>query len=194
MMSDEKSIRAFLAIELPAEILNEIGVIQARLKNALQGVIRWVRPQGIHLTLKFLGDISERDVVRISLALTDHTNGIKPFALDVKTLGVFPDLNRPRIIWLGIGGDVQPLMLFQKSLDQRLCEHGFTQEERSFKPHLTLARVKEYKGLIGLAKVVEKKDNYTAGHFDAGELTLFRSQLTPTGAVYTKLACFPFAG
>jgi len=194
MMNDEKSIRAFLAIELPDGVLTEIGVIQTRLTKALQGAIRWVKPEGIHLTLKFFGDISERDIATISRAVKDQANGMKPFALDVKTLGVFPDLNRPRVIWLGIDGDIQPLMMFQRSLDQKLYENGFSKEDRSFRPHLTLARIKERKGLIGLAKVVERKDNYMAGHFNAGELTLFRSQLTPAGAVYTKLACFPFSG
>jgi len=194
MLSDEKSIRTFLAIELPAEVMKDIGVVQTRLKKSLQGIIRWVRPEGIHLTLKFFGDISERDSATISRIVADHASGIKPFTLYVRTLGAFPDLNRPRVIWLGVGGDVQRLMLFQKSLDQKLYENGFAKEEQSFKPHLTLARIKEHRGLIGLAKAVEKRDNYEAGHFNAGELVLFRSRLTPAGAVYTKLACFPFSG
>jgi 2'-5' RNA ligase len=193
-MSDERSIRAFLAIDIPPEILNDITHIQSRLRIALQGMIRWVRPEGIHLTLKFFGDISESDITRISQVIGAHVNGIRPFALDVKTLGVFPDMNRPRILWLGISGDVDPLIRFQKSMDQKLHGCGFTKKERPFRPHLTIARIKESKGLIDLVKIIEKNDNYKAGHFDAGGLNLYRSQLTPRGAIYTKLADFPFAG
>jgi 2'-5' RNA ligase len=193
-MTDEKPIRAFLAIDLPIEVLNEIRSIQSGLSKTLQGMLRWVRPEAIHLTLKFFGDISGDDIVTISRVMEDHVNGTGPLALDVKTLGVFPDMNRPRVIWLGISGDVERLIRLQKSMDKKLHEIGFAKEERPFRPHLTLARIKEPKGLIGLAKIVENSDNYTAGHFDAGGLTLFGSQLTPKGAIYTKLAYFAFAG
>lgn len=194
MVTDEKTIRAFLAIDLPVEVLNEIRGIQSGLRKILPGMIRWARPEAIHLTLKFLGDISGDDVETISHAMEDQVNKTAPFSLDVATLGVFPGMNRPRVIWLGISGDVERLIQFQKSMDKKLHEHGFAKEERPFSPHLTLARIREPKGLIGLAKMVEKRDNYTAGHFDARGLTLFRSQLTPKGAVYTKLAYFLFAG
>jgi RNA 2',3'-cyclic 3'-phosphodiesterase len=193
-MEDEKSVRAFLAIELPVEVLNEINSIQSRMRKNLQGMIRWVRPEGMHLTLKFFGDVSENDVATISRVMDDHVKGVKSFALDVKVPGVFPNMNRPRVLWLGIEGDVERLIRFQQTMDQKLHENGFEKEERAFRPHLTLARVKELKGLIGLAKILEKKDNYKAGHFDAEGLALFKSQLTPRGAVYTKLAYFPFAG
>jgi RNA 2',3'-cyclic 3'-phosphodiesterase len=192
-MNEEKSIRAFLAIELPTDIINEIHVIQSRLRKLLPGTVRWVRPEGIHLTLKFFGDVSENDIVKIKGDMEDQVRGAEPFALDVETLGVFPDLNRPRVIWLGMGGDVERLIRFQKSMDQKLHESGFEKENRSFQPHLTLARIKDPKSVIGLAKIVEKMDKDSAGHFDAMGLTLFRSQLTPGGAVYSKLAWFPFS-
>ncbi len=193
-MTDEKPVRAFLAIDLPVEILNEIRSIQSGLRKTLQGTVRWVRPEAIHLTLKFFGDIFGDDIVMISRVMEDHAGEEGLFALDVKNLGVFPDLNRPRVLWLGISGDVERLIRFQKSMDKKLYEKGFTKDERPFRPHLTLARIKEPKGLIGLAKILGKRDNYAAGHFDARELALFRSQLTPQGAIYTKLAHFPFAG
>jgi 2'-5' RNA ligase len=192
--SEEKLNRAFLAIELSAEVLSEISSIQARLKKAVQGTIRWVRPEAMHLTLKFLGDISENDIATISRVMADQAGAIKPFALDVGTLGAFPDMTRPRVIWLGIGGDVELLIRFQKSLDQALHGQGFPEEERVFSPHLTLARIKEPRGVIGLAKISEKTGKHAAGPFSARELVLFRSQLTPQGAIYSQLACFPFAG
>ena len=192
-MNEEKSVRAFLAIELPTDIINEIHVIQSRLKKMLTGTVRWVRPEGIHLTLKFFGDVSGNDIIKITGVMEDHGRGTGPFALDVETLGVFPDLNRPRVIWLGMGGDVERLIRFQKSMDHKLHESGFEKENRPFRPHLTLARIKDPKSLIGLAEIIEKMDKEKAGHFDAMGLTLFRSQLTPGGAVYSKLAWFPFS-
>jgi len=193
-MDDKGSIRTFLAIEIPSHILNEIGSLQSRLKRRLQGMVRWVRPEAIHLTLKFFGNVSEKDIAEISRIMEEQVNGIRPFAFHVKKLGVFPNMNRPRILWLGISGDVDALIVFQNSMEQKLQGGGFHKEARPFSPHLTLARIKEPKGLIGLAKIIEKSDNYTAGHFDAEGLHLFRSQLTPQGAVYTKLAYFPFSG
>jgi 2'-5' RNA ligase len=194
MADEEKGIRAFLAIELPAEILREIALIQGHLKKDVQGMIRWVRPEGIHLTLKFFGDISEADIATISRVMANQVNGLKPFSLDVRTVGVFPDMKRPRVIWLGIGGDVAPLIQFQQSLDHALHLHGYAKEERPFKPHLTLARIKEHKGFCGLEKITKKEGHDTAGCFAASELVLFRSRLTPQGANYMKLAGFPFSG
>ncbi|MEI8172637.1 MAG: RNA 2',3'-cyclic phosphodiesterase [Deltaproteobacteria bacterium] len=193
-MGDEKSIRSFLAIDVPPEVLSDISGIQAGLRKTLQGAIRWVRPEGMHLTLKFFGDVSENDIAVISRIMEEHVNGIGPFSLHVQNLGVFPDINRPRVLWLGVSGDVEVLGNFQKSMDQKLQVGGFAEGKGTFRPHLTLARIKEPRGLIGLAKIIENRDNYTAGHFNAGGLNLYRSQLTPRGAAYTKLAYFPFEG
>jgi len=194
MMDDEKSIRSFLAIDVPPEVLSDISGIQAGLRKTLQGAIRWVRPEGMHLTLKFFGDVSENDIAVVSRIVGEHVKGIGPFSLHLQNLGVFPDINRPRVLWLGIGGDVEALVNFQKSMDQILHGSGYAEEKRPFRPHLTLARIKEPRGLIGLARIIENRDNDMAGHFNAGGLNLYRSQLTPRGAVYTKLAYFPFEG
>jgi len=193
-MSEEKSIRAFLAVDPPREVLDEIGRIQDRLRNIIQGDIRWVRPEGIHLTLKFFGSISESDVANISQAVKNNTSNVKPFTLGIRRVGAFPDVKRPRVLWLGMDGDVEILIRLQKKVDAELQNYGFGKEERSFKPHLTLARIKDPRGLIGLVKIMEKSEDYAAGSFSAGGLNLFKSDLTPKGAVYTKLAYFPFGG
>jgi len=193
-MIDEKPVRAFLAIEIPPEILNEIKIIQNRLRNTLQGMIRWVKPEAIHLTLKFFGALSAQEIAEISQVMEGHVMGIGPFSLEVKKLGVFPNMSRPRVLWFGISGDVDPLTGFQRAMDQKLYACGFEIEKRLFRPHLTLARIKEQKGVVGLTKIIEKGDYVTAGNFYARELILFRSELTPKGAIYTKLACFRFSG
>jgi 2'-5' RNA ligase len=193
-MSDEKSIRSFLAVELPPEVLNEISGIQERLKKTLQGSISWVRPSGIHLTLKFFGNIAESDIPNISLVVKNAIVNIRPFSLNVRRIGTFPDVKRPRVLWLGLDGDIDVLIRLQKEMDRGFHECGFQKEERTFKPHLTLARIKEPKGVSGLVKIVEKSEDYKAGNLIVSSLTLFKSELTPKGAIYTKLVNFPFTG
>ena len=193
-VSDEKSIRAFLAVDPPEEVLNEVGRIQDRFKKTIQGDIRWVRPEGIHLTLKFFGYVSETDIANISQVVKNNIVNVKPFMVNVRRVGVFPSVNRARVLWLGMDGDIDILIDLQKKIDKGLQEYGFEMENRPFSPHVTLARIKEPKGLIGLAKIIEKSEEYAAGSFSVGGLNLFKSTLTPKGAIYTKLAYFPFAG
>lgn len=193
-MSDERSIRSFLAVELPPEVLNEITGIQERIKKSLQGTVSWVRPSGIHLTLKFFGNIAESDIPNISLVVQNAVANIRPFSLNVRKIGIFPDVKRPRVLWLGLDGDIDVLIRLQRETDSGFQGCGFPKEDRPFRPHLTLARIKEPKGVIGLAKIVEKSEDYKAGSFTVGSLTLFKSELTPKGAIYSKLAHFPFAG
>jgi RNA 2',3'-cyclic 3'-phosphodiesterase len=193
-MTDDKTIRAFLAIDPPDEVIREIGAVQGRLRKIIEGDIRWVRPEGIHLTLKFFGDIFAADVANIVALVEKAPEKERPFSLSIGGAGVFPDPHRPRVLWLGMSGDVERLLAFQKGLDQSLHEIGFAREERPFRPHLTLGRIKTSRGLIGLTRALEKGEEYTAGRFVASGLSLLQSELTPRGAVYKQLKWFPFAG
>lgn len=193
-MSDEKAIRAFLAVDPPEEIFREIIKIQERLRKTIKGDIRWVRPEGIHLTLKFFGYVYQSDVANISLVVKNNVAGMKALTLNVRNLGAFPTVTRPRVLWLGIDGDTEALISLQAKTDTGFHEYGFKKEERPFRPHLTLARVKEPKELVGLAEAVKKNEDYVAGSFTVNGLTLFKSDLRPTGALYTKLSDFPFPG
>lgn len=193
-MSENKNIRAFLAIDPPAVVLENIQAMQNRFKKSIQGVIRWVRPEGIHLTLKFFGDISVRDVEDISEAVAKRTTAVPPFALVIRGLGVFPDATRPRIIWLGITGQMGNLLSLQKDLEDEFFILGFLKEKRPFRAHLTMGRVKVPKGIIGLAAAVDAGGKLTAGSFTVGEVALFQSSLSPQGAIYTRLAAFPLQG
>lgn len=194
-MTAERTIRAFLALDPPEEIIREIGRIQDRLRKLIRGDLRWVRPEAIHLTLKFFGDVPENAVADISAVLGKAAADVRPFDLSIGGVGVFPDRYRqPRIIWLGMSGEATRLVTFQKRMERALQGIGFPREERPFLPHLTLGRVKTPKGLLGLKGVMEKGEMYTAGRFTAFGLGLFKSDLTPGGAIYTRLAVYPFAG
>jgi 2'-5' RNA ligase len=193
-MTAERTIRAFLALDPPEEILREIGRIQDRLRKPIHGDLHWVRPERIHLTLKFFGDISENAVVNISAVVGQAAAVVGPFELAIGGTGVFPDPSRPRVVWLGMSGEVARLVTFQQGLERALGEIGFPPEERPFRPHLTLGRIKSPKGLTGLAEALEKEKTVASGSFTASGLSLFQSDLTPRGAVYTQLAAYPFSG
>lgn len=193
-MTDEKKIRSFLALDPPEEVLREIASIQNRLRALVQGDIRWVRPEGIHLTLKFFDGISSDDVANIAAVVGKAADKERPFSLAACGVGVFPDPRRPRVLWLGMYGDVERLLAFQNGIGQALLQAGFPREERPFRPHLTLGRIRTAGGLIGLAGALEKGEEYAAGRFVASGLALIQSTLAPGGAVYTRLGWFPFSG
>jgi RNA 2',3'-cyclic 3'-phosphodiesterase len=189
-MKSEKNIRAFLAIEPPSEIRQQIANIQTRLKGSCPFDVRWVKPDGIHLTLKFFGDISEADIAAISEVAERNVRTAAPLHFEVKKLGVFPSLTRPRVVWIGLTGDTSFLLDLQKKLDQGFFDCGFQKEERPFRPHLTLGRIKTSK-VPGDSEKFIQRDDCDAGNFTASGLHLIKSDLTPQGAVYTKLAWFP---
>jgi 2'-5' RNA ligase len=186
----EKNIRAFLAIEPPENILQEMSRLQDKLKREIRGRISWIRPQGQHLTLKFFGDISTEDVKNICTAVQNRIVSEQSLNLKIEKLGVFPDARRPRVIWCGVTGDVENLSVLQKILDGDFAALGFPAEDRSFKAHLTLARIKDPRDITSMSEALKKYDSFKAGEFITGKLFLFQSNLTPQGAVYTKLAEF----
>jgi len=191
-MTEVGSIRAFLAIAPPDNVRQAMAAVQNRLKYCVAGAISWVRPEGIHLTLKFFGNIAETDIDRITAAVGPVAARFAPLDLRVRRVGFFPDSRRPRVIWLGLEGDVSALKALQEEVDHELARYGFSREDRDFRAHLTLARIKSARGLTGLDRLTKKSEVYEAGRFQAEGLTLFRSNLTPQGAIYSKLAGYPF--
>jgi len=193
-MAGEKPIRAFLAVEVPHHITAGIRDIQRRLAPRIED-IRWVRPEGIHLTLKFFGNISEEDIPCISGIVGEQAGNTAPVTLRVHSIGVFPGPSRPRVLWMGLTGDTDRLAVLQGDIESALPACGFPREGRAFKPHLTLGRARSQKKMFtGLGDIGEEEEGYEAGRFEAGGLTLFRSELMPHGARYSKLARYPFAG
>ena len=186
-----EKIRAFVAIRLPESVLHAIGKVQDRLRRSGFG-IRWVRTEGIHLTLKFLGDIDKGAIDGIRSAMEESVKGVSPFTLQGKGLGVFPDFRRPRVVWIGLDGDTKALTTVQGQLETHLDTLGFPKEKRRFKGHLTLGRAKGRLDKDKLRKELEKLDAFETDPFLVESLNLYQSTLRPQGAIYTKLAQVPF--
>ena len=191
MADAEKNIRAFLAIEPPESILQSVIRLQEKLKMEISGRVSWTRPQGQHLTLKFFGDISTEDVNHIRTAVQNRVAPGWSLNLSIEKTGVFPDTRKPRVLWCGVTSDVEKLSTLQKQLDSDFAEIGFPREDRPFRAHLTLARIKDPRSVSGISEALTKHNAFIAGEFTCKELVLFQSRLTTQGAVYTKLAVFP---
>jgi 2'-5' RNA ligase len=194
MTDSEKNIRAFLAIDPPENILQAMSRLQEKLKREISGRISWTKPQGQHLTLKFFGDISMEDVKNICSTVQNRVASGQSFNLKIEKLGVFPDARRPRVIWCGVYGNAEKLSVLQKQLDSDFAGIGFPAEDRPFRAHLTLGRIKDSRGLTGISEALTKHSAFTAGEFNCNELILFQSKLSPQGAIYTKLTEFALGG
>jgi 2'-5' RNA ligase len=180
------TIRTFIAIELPEKIIYTIGKVQEKLKS--HGFkIRWVRTENIHLTLKFLGNIQETETERIARVISESVKGYNPILISVKGIGVFPGIQRPRVIWLGISKQLDQLTELQKTLDEKLQTIGFPKEKRPFKGHLTMGRVKSKIDPKKLHDLLKNFTQFESEHFFADRIILYKSELKPKGAVYTKL-------
>jgi 2'-5' RNA ligase len=184
-----EEIRSFIAIEIPQALKSKIEELQRDLRRTGADV-KWVPPQGIHLTLKFLGNIRPEDVENISQALEPVISCRPPFEARIHGMGGFPSSRNPRVVWVGLDRGKGEVHALQQAVEKKLAELSFPPEGRPFSPHLTLGRVRSSRGKPALAQGLEKLKEAEVGIFSAGEVFLFRSQLKPTGAVYTKLKDF----
>ena len=179
-------IRSFIAVKLPEPVLDRVQTVQTGLKR--HGLnIRWVKPAGIHLTLKFLGDISIDRIDAIGDAMAATVKNATPFKLCAKGLGVFPGWRRPRIIWAGLTGDISHLLRLQKNLDRQMHSIGFELERRPFKGHLTLGRIKHRVSPRELATAVNASTEFESEPFKVDRIILFKSDLQPSGAIYSEI-------
>ncbi len=188
-MQDEQ-IRSFIAIELPSEMKRRLKEFQARFKLPRHNFVRWVSPEAIHLTLKFLGNITPGQAEDIKSMLQAITCEHKAFDLHTARVGCFPNLKKVRVFWLGLEGDLAELISLHSSIDKISGKMGFAVENRPYAAHLTLARVREectsserweFSELI---KDAVFEPEYT---LNVRNVSLMRSKLTPGGAVYTRL-------
>ena len=186
-----EQIRSFIAIELPDELKLGLTQLEARLKLDKQPWVKWVNPYSIHLTLKFLGNIAVDRTGEITRAIEAAVQGISPFHLEVKELGVFPNLRRVQVAWVGISGDVDKLSQLQKRIETTLTPLGFAPESRAFTPHLTLARLRDQASLDErqrFGQLIANAKFEAAYTIEVDAISLMRSQLTREGAIYSRIS------
>ena len=179
-------IRIFIAIEIPSSIKEKISDFQEELKKE-HARISWVKPDNIHITLKFLGNVTEDKIDAIGNAVEIAVAQIKSFQIEITNVGAFPNYEKPRVIWVGAQSESDLLKITAKQIDNELHQLGFELEKRSFKAHLTLGRVKGLHGIDGVINKLKQGQGFKGGSFKVHEIVVMRSDLKPTGAVYTSL-------
>jgi 2'-5' RNA ligase len=185
-------VRSFVAIELPLELRAELSALEERLKAGRHSFVKWVDPESIHLTLKFLGNVPADDIPQVVEAITRAAKSTPPFSLQMGNTGAFPNWQRPQVLWVGIAGDTGRLAALHRELEGALSPLGYPPESRPFSAHLTLGRLRdratpEDKRRLGQwAQSVRFESRLT---FEVDGVRLMKSQLTPAGPVYSQLAC-----
>ena len=186
-----EQVRSFIAIELPDGLKEELAQLQTQLKSSNPSSVKWVNPFGIHLTLKFLGNIDVARISEITQAIKAATQEMSPFHVEVRGLGVFPNLRRVQVVWVGIKGEVDKLGKFQQRIESNLARLGFTPETRPFTPHLTLARLRsqaspnERQRFGQLISETKFESEYS---IKVDSINLMSSQLTREGAIYSQIS------
>jgi len=186
------TIRSFIAIPLNAEIISRIEKTQKELKT-LPAEVKWVNPRSIHLTLKFLGNVEEGDIENIAQGIQNGIKGFKPWSAAIKNVGAFPSLKSPRVVWVGIEDQGSQLVRLQNQIEKEMANLGFEEEKRAFSPHLTLGRIRSPRGKDELVKYLLDERERVFGEINVDRVILFKSELKPTGAVYTVLKEFTFS-
>jgi 2'-5' RNA ligase len=185
------TVRAFVAIEIPQPLRAKLQSSLQELRSSLsEDLVRWVRPKNMHLTLKFLGEIEQPQVHSIQEVLDQVSEGFTSFMLEIKGFGSFPNSRRPRVLWVGFRYSSDDLLQLQSEIESRLDKIGFEQDQRNFHPHLTVGRVR--KGISvsdtqAVSNWVQAAHLDSIGKFEVDSISLIRSDLKPSGAIYTNL-------
>jgi 2'-5' RNA ligase len=183
-------IRAFIAIDLTPEIQERLDQVSGQLKERLKDTpIRWVPVENIHLTLKFLGNVSTTNLDMLTGIIQTVSSGYQPFEISIGGLGAYPKLHRPRVIWIGIEAP-QDLVMTQRSLETETARLGYAREDRPFSPHLTLGRVSRNASSRDIRATAEELAAFKVGFLGVVRVQsvhLYQSDLKPTGAVYKRL-------
>ena len=181
------SIRAFIAVNMPNEIRDGLAEIRRQLKKSGADA-RWVKPNHMHLTLRFLGnDVPLQVVGAIGGSLRDSLTTIEQFAITIGGLGAFPNLAKPRVVWVGIEPHAGPLLELHDAVEDAVEKAGWAREDRPFTAHLTLGRIKSQSHLGKLRETLERGTSTAIGNMIVETVALLRSNLTPSGPVYETL-------
>lgn len=183
------TLRAFIAVDLTKEIQGRIAEIEAALER-FSSQVRWVRPESIHLTLKFLGEITQDQFREIQKTFASRSSGIAPFLISVEGLGFFPNVRGPRVVWIGIEKGKEPLEALARFVEQALRTAGFPPESRPYSPHATIGRIKFLRDVKAFLEAADPLEKILCGQAPVREFHLYESELNRSGSIYTKRATF----
>ena len=188
-------IRSFLAFELPLEIKDIVARVSGELRKSNLD-LKWVKVDNIHLTVVFLGNVQMADMEAIGDEAGKVCLKTGSFGISLVGMGVFPNTRRPRVVWIGVDEPTGTLSRLQQDVEQNIAPLGFPAERRKFSPHLTLGRVKRGRSPAELEALGEyaTRARVRVGEMEVGAVYLMRSDLRPTGALYTELAQCPLGG
>ena len=195
MVDMTEPIRTFVAIELTDVLHHALSDAQAQFKrDRAARSVRWVAPENIHITLKFLGDVDADRMPALQRALTDACAGSAPFTLTIGGAGAFPNPRHPNVVWIGARGQTEIAAQLAQKIDEACFALGFPREERPFSPHLTLGRVKRdtlpsERQLVG--GMIEHAQIGDLGNLRVERVSVMMSEVKPGGSVYTRLAEIP---
>lgn len=187
------SVRLFVACEVPDEVQTAIGGITDRLRGYSGTAVRWVKPNGVHVTMKFLGEVPQKKLPAIKMALGEAVMRHSPFTLEFSNLGLFGGREGLRVMWVAIAGDVLRLEALVRDVNLALSVVGFEPDRRPFRPHLTLGRVKDEVSTRDRAmiEVATGKIEVPTVSWRTSQISLMRSRIGPGGAAYDVVATFP---
>lgn len=183
-------MRLFIAIPLPPQLKAQFNAIQREFRQ-LSVQVSWVRNSGFHLTLKFFGDIERSRIESIVSCMGKTAQGCAAFSVGIAGMGVFPHTSQPRVLWVGVQEGALHLVQLQRALETTLTQAGFAPEDRPFRPHLTLARLKHVDGRDAFEACVRRHTGDAFGRLSVTHIELLESQLLPDGARYATLAAVP---
>jgi 2'-5' RNA ligase len=188
------SLRTFIAVET-SEAVRDRVVDLIRALQAARADVKWVERQNLHLTLKFLGDVTDPDLPRVCEAAQQAAAGLPPFDLQIRAAGAFPHPGRPRTLWLGAGEGADATAALAAQIEKALAKLGFPKEGRRFETHLTIGRVRGGgPALAELGRLLREQAAFDAGRFRVAEVVVFASHLSPKGPTYEPLARAALAG
>jgi RNA 2',3'-cyclic 3'-phosphodiesterase len=187
-------IRSFLAFELPEGIKKTVARVSGEIRHTGLDA-RWMKPENIHLTVVFMGNIKADDIGHLGGEAGNVCSVYGTFDIAIKGMGCFPNRQRPRVLWMGLDGNLGRMSRFRDDLQKSLKAFGIKEERRGFKPHLTLARFRSTRKIGSkLEEILKVYDALESPYESLIELHLFKSELKPEGAVYTKLKSWPLSG
>jgi RNA 2',3'-cyclic 3'-phosphodiesterase len=183
----KKTLRTFVAVEISGPIRARAGELIAALAGTAADV-KWVEPHNLHLTLKFLGDVHQREIAEVCKAVARGAAEVQPFELEVRGAGAFPNAARPRTVWLGASEGAEQMVVLHDRVETALAELGYREEHRRFQTHLTIGRVRGVEpGIAELGELLQQHADSSIGHMTVQKVTVFCSTLTSAGPIYEVL-------